>query len=185
MAAHDADNLVARATVPEVRVLGGDDWALLRDIRLRALRDSPSAFGSTYEREVGFGEADWRRRLEDAASVNVLAELGGRPVGMAGGFPDLPGLLHVVAMWVEPDARGRGVGHALLRAVEDRARERGLGLHLDVNTANAAARRSYERFGFRTTGETRPLREGSAELVERMLLTDPSALQRHTAENPA
>jgi ribosomal protein S18 acetylase RimI-like enzyme len=185
MATHDADNSGIK-----VRVLCGDDWAVLRDIRLRALRDSPSAFGSTYEREAGFAETHWRERLEDDSSVSVLAEVDGRPVGMAGGFPDLPGLLHVVAMWVEPSTRGRGVGHALLRAVDDRARDRGLGLHLDVNTTNATARRSYERYGFRATGETRPLREGSEELVERMVLTDPtradpSLLQRHTAENPA
>jgi GNAT superfamily N-acetyltransferase len=170
--------------VVTVRVLGGDDWPSLRDIRLRALRDSPSAFGSTYDHEVGFTETHWRGRLESDDSLSVLAELDGRPIGMAGGFPDLPGLVHVVAMWVEPGARGRGVGHLLLGAVEDWANSRGLGLHLDVNTRNATARRSYERYGFRATGETRPLREGSAELVEQMVLTDPSPLQRHTAKNP-
>ena len=180
MTTHGADS-----SAPVVRVLRGDDWAVLREIRLRALRDSPSAFGSTYTREAGFDETHWRTRLETDSSVSVLAELDGAPVGMAGGFPDLPGLLHVVAMWVDPAARGRGIGPALLRAVEHWAHERGLGLHLDVNTANATARRSYERYGFRATGETRPLREGSDEVVERMLLADPSPLQRHTAENPA
>ena len=39
-----------------------------------------------------------------------------------------------------------------------------------MNIANTAARRSYERYGFRGTGETRALREGSAEVVERMVL---------------
>ena len=156
---------------PSARVLSGDDWATWRDIRLRALRESPSAFGSTYAREVAHPEARWREELDDPDSVSVLVEAGGRPVGMAGGFPDLPGLLHVVAMWVDPVARGRGVAHLLLRALEDRAAERGLGLHLDVNAANAVARRSYERYGFVGTGENRPLREGSAEVKERMVLT--------------
>ena len=93
---------------PSARVLGGDDWATWRDIRLRALRESPSAFGSTYDREEAFPEAVWRDELAEPASVSVLVEAAGRPVRMAGGFPDLPGLLHVVAMWVDPVARGRG-----------------------------------------------------------------------------
>ena len=43
-----------------VRATVVDDWQVLRDIRLEALRDAPAAFGSTYERESGRGEARWR-----------------------------------------------------------------------------------------------------------------------------
>lgn len=154
----------------DVRLLGGDDWQVWREIRLRALRESPSAFASTYAGEVTQPEGFWRDRLGNPDAVSLLATEDGTPVGMGGGYPDRPGLLHVVAMWVEPSSRGRGVGHALLRAIEGWADTRGLALHLDVNVANAAARRAYERYGFVGTGETEPLREGSAERVERMLL---------------
>jgi len=156
-----------------VRVADADrDWTTWRDLRLRALRDSPSAFASTYEREVGFAETQWRQRL-GGDGVAVLATVSGDPVGMAGGFRDLPGLLHVVAMWVDPGHRRRGVGWALLRGLEEWADAHGLRLHLDVNTANTAARTSYERYGFVASGETRPLREGSREVVERMVLFRP------------
>lgn len=153
-----------------VRQVGGDDWRLWREIRLRALQDSPDAFGSTYAREVRFIEADWRCRLEDPDAVSVLALDGTRPVGMGAGYSDLPGWLHVVAMWVAPSERGRGVGQSLLHAIHSRADARGLRLHLDVSTANPRARRVYERYGFRVTGETRPIRTGSSDLVERMVL---------------
>jgi GNAT superfamily N-acetyltransferase len=153
-----------------VRVLTGDDWERWRDIRLRALRDTPDAFGSTYEREVAFREELWRERLEDPASVSVLALDPGGPVAMGAGFPDAPGLLHVVAMWVAPQARGRRLAHSVLQVIETWAGTRGLGLHLDVNTGNRAARRSYERYGFVGTGETRPLRDGSPQTCERMVL---------------
>jgi GNAT superfamily N-acetyltransferase len=159
---------VSRETT--VRLLGGDDWPAWREIRLRALQDSPSAFGSTHARETGFTETDWRRRLEDPDAVSVLALDGARPVGMGAGFQDLPGWLHVVAMWVDPGARGRGVGHCVLGAIHRWADDRGLRLHLDVSTTNPQARRAYERFGFAVTGETRPLRAGSSEVVERMVL---------------
>ena len=35
-----------------VRETVAGDWQALRDIRLEALRDVPTAFGSTYEREA-------------------------------------------------------------------------------------------------------------------------------------
>jgi len=157
--------------VSDVRVLGPDDWPSWREIRLLALLDSPDAFGSTHAREVAFTDEDWRGRLESGESVSVLAEdAAGRAVGMGCGFPDRPASVHVVAMWVAPHARGRGVAHDVLRCIEAWAAERGLGLHLDVNTRNTVARRSYERYGFVATGSTRPLRTGSTDLVENLVL---------------
>ena len=158
------------STVTTVREVGGEDWRVWREIRLRALQDSPDAFGSTYARELGMTEADWRRRLGDPDAVSVLAFHGTASVGMGAGFSDLPGWLHVVAMWVDPGARGQGVGQSILRAIHGWANTRGLRLHLDVSTTNPGARRAYERYGFTVTGETRPLRDGSTELVERMVL---------------
>ena len=65
-------------------------------------------------------------------------------------------------MWVTPDARGAGVGRALLDAVAAWARDRGLErLVLSVTTTNDGARRFYETCGFVDTGERSPLREGS------------------------
>ena len=152
------------------RVLGEDDWPTWRDLRLRALQDSPAAFGSTYARERNYTPDEWREHLKEPDEVAVVAETAAGPAGLAGGYPDLPGLLHVVAMWVDPAARGQGIAHLLLDAIDGWARERGLRLHLDVATGNAVARRSYERYGFVATGETRPIRDGSADRVERMVL---------------
>ncbi len=154
----------------EVARIQAADWPQWRDLRLRALQDAPSAYGSTYAREAAFGEADWRGRLEDPGQVAVLARTGGSTVGMGAAFTDLPGWLHVVAMWVDPLWRGRRVGHRVLDDVRAFADERGLRLHLDVALGNQAARTSYLRYGFVPTKETRPLREGSPELVERLVL---------------
>jgi ribosomal protein S18 acetylase RimI-like enzyme len=52
-------------------------------------------------------------------------------------------------IFVEEEARGSGVGRALVEAAFDRARERGCArMELDVNEANAAALRLYESMGF-------------------------------------
>jgi RimJ/RimL family protein N-acetyltransferase len=62
------------------------------------------------------------------------------------------------------------VAHAVLDALRCWAEDRRLLLHLDVQSANHAARRAYETYGFRATGTTRPLREGSPDITERMVL---------------
>jgi len=135
--------------------MGPDDWRLVRDVRLAALRDAPTAFESTYEREIAFGEADWRRRF-GPRSVTFLAYLPeASPAGMAGGLEDQASVVELVAMWVAPAARGRGVGEALVDAVSGWAKPRDL--HLWVTEGNAPARALYERCGFVPTGEREPL----------------------------
>ena len=153
-----------------VRQTTGDDWKVWRDLRLRALQDTPTAFGSTHEREAAFTEADWRDRTSSGDGISVLAFLDDVAVGMGGGFRDLPGWLHVVAMWTEPSWRGHGAGSAVLEHLKAWSAAAGLRVHLDVETGNQGARRLYERAGFVLTGETRPLRDGSSYSVERMVL---------------
>lgn len=151
--------------MPLVREVGPDDWRALREIRLAALQEAPYAFASTYAREAAFGETDWQRRISNGitffayltAAGGVPAD-GGDPAGLAGTFQDEPGTAELVGMWVRPQARGRGVGEALVSAVSDWARARGLAaLHLWVTETNSPARRLYERCGFKPTGERQPL----------------------------
>jgi ribosomal protein S18 acetylase RimI-like enzyme len=157
----------------EVRRATPSDWEVLRDVRLRALADSPSAFGSTLAREEAFGETDWRRRLESGHCF--LAWADGRPVGCVGGVADeeLPDEYQLVAMWVEPAHRGTAAATQLVEAVCDQARADGaVAVRLSVADGNDRARRCYERLGFAPTGERRPLPSNPAigmELLRRSL----------------
>lgn len=87
-------------------------------------------------------------------SLVLLALLDDRAVGVAVcffGFSTFQGrpLLNVHDLAVLPTARGRGIGRALLAAVEEQARARGCGkLTLEVLDANARARGLYASFGF-------------------------------------
>ena len=151
----------------EIREIDADGWQAVRDVRLAALQDAPSAFASTYQREVAFGEADWQRRI--ARGGNFLAyvpALGSAPAGIAGGFEAGPGTIELVSMWVKPEARGHGVGQALVQAVVDWARARGAArVHLWVAENNGHARLLYERCGFLPTAECQPL-PSNAEVTE-------------------
>jgi GNAT superfamily N-acetyltransferase len=134
-------------------------WDTMRDVRLAALRDAPQAFGSSYQREIGFTREDWLARLARGANFLAYAdEFGPVPAGLVGGFVPQPGTAELVSMWVHPRARGLGVGRALVAAVVRWAADEGhQSVHLWVTENNESARRLYERCGFTLTGERQPL----------------------------
>jgi ribosomal protein S18 acetylase RimI-like enzyme len=145
----------------EVRRLGPDDWDAFREIRLRSLADSPDAFGSTLDREQEFTEDDWRRRL--SGPVYAVTDPG--PVAVGGLF-DKEGVFHVWGMWTDPAHRGRGHARRILDALIAPDAD----AVLDVNVTNAPARAAYERYGFVATGRFEPLRPGSDQRMERLVL---------------
>ncbi len=156
-----------------VREITADDWQLMRDVRLTSLAEAPYAFGSSYEREAAFTEATWRGRFNEQSVTFVAHEesAGPGPAALAGVYvkgedPDL------VAMWVRPAARGRGVGEALVAAAASWVKARDLAtLFLWVTESNAPARRLYERCGFIPTGENMPLPSDPALRAIRMRST--------------
>lgn len=169
---------------PGLRRLGADEWPILRELRLAALRDSPEAFASTLERELSFDEQTWRSRCE--TSCYLLAEIDRRPVGMAAvivlaGDPpavspfDTPvpegAELHLVSMWVDPLSRGRGISRLLIEGLATAAAERGgTALFLWVVGTNDAAVRAYEKAGFTRTGDRAPLPHSPEVTEEKMRL---------------
>jgi ribosomal protein S18 acetylase RimI-like enzyme len=84
----------------------------------------------------------------------LLAFVDDDPVGVAVCFFGLStfrarALLNIHDLAVLPQHRGHGVGHALLRAAEERARRRGCcRLTLEVRDDNTTARTLYRRSGF-------------------------------------
>lgn len=89
------------------RAVAGDE-ALLRELRLQALADSPAAFGSTYERELARQPEDWQRWISPGATF--ILEAAGQPRGIVAAVRDAEseGVVQLMAMWVHPEARGSG-----------------------------------------------------------------------------
>ena len=144
-----------------VRSVQSKEWASLRDIRLRALADAPSAFGSSLAREQDRTEADWRRWLENRdGTMFACVDDDEAWVGIAGTYveDEDPDLVWVVSMWVAPEARRRGAGRLLLDTCVDWARSRRAHeARLWVTMGNVAAQALYEAAGFRPTGGSQPL----------------------------
>ena len=80
-----------------------------------------------------------------------------------------PGDWYLQAVAVEREARGRGIGTALLTAAFEQARTSGADrLTLDVDVENGRARSLYERFGLRVAATSRPARLLGGAAVHRM-----------------
>jgi GNAT superfamily N-acetyltransferase len=135
---------------------------VFKAVRLRALQDSPFAFGSTYARESQFTDDEWLRRAENWNGLNgagFLAIDEKEACGIAGSFLDERDSTQarLVSMWTAPTHRMRGVGALLVRAAEDWARNAGAGaMRLMVTSHNPSAQLFYERLGFTYTGVVEP-----------------------------
>ncbi|GAA5504616.1 GNAT family N-acetyltransferase [Novipirellula caenicola] len=135
------------------------DVDLFRSIRLRALQDSPGAFGSTYEAAIRRDHASWRDQIlstSDGIDRNTqFAFAADQCVGLAALYRDQDTASgEIVQMWVDPDQRGSPAASILLGQLRVWAAE--VGIHhlvLSVTSINGRAIKFYEKQGFRSTGE--------------------------------
>ncbi len=134
--------------------LDAPDGARLLSIRLRALRDAPDAFGTTWQEAAALHLEHYDRQLDLLATF--VATIDGWDQGLVRGAPhdELKAAGYLMSLWVAPEARRQGVGSALVEAVTEWARASGLRrLLLDVGEANTAAISLYTSKGFVPTGE--------------------------------
>ena len=135
---------------------------VFKEVRLRALRDTPRAFGSTHARESLLTDAEWIERASrwnGEKGVGFLAMDDGVACGIAGSFLDENDATRaqLISMWTAPTHRRQGVGRLLVDEVAGWARLRGARtLLLTVTSVNDPAMRFYERLGFVRTGRTEP-----------------------------
>lgn len=85
----------------------------------------------------------------------ALIEHDGRPAGRLY-LSQMPTLVHVVDISLLPEARGRGLGSALIEGVQYKARGLGKGVSLSVEMNNTRAQRLYQRLGFFVTATAAP-----------------------------
>ena len=148
-----------------VRAAGPQDWQTLRALRLEGLADTPLGFLEQLADAQRHDEAFWRERAQrwtaEPHAGLLFAERDGVPVGMLGLTADpswVPtGVVLVVAVYLQPAARGAGALGLLVGRAEAWARAHGADrLRLEVHEDNARALRAYARVGFTDTGERSP-----------------------------
>ena len=142
----------------EIRRLAPADAPTYREVRLRALRDHPEAFTSSFEEEALKPPAYSSDRLSDTSpAIYWGAFENGALVGTVG--LDRETRLKnrhkatVIGMYVAPEAARQGVGRALLAALLAQARALQLELLvLTVTEGNQGAQQLYLEAGFKTFG---------------------------------
>ncbi|MBC5782756.1 GNAT family N-acetyltransferase [Ramlibacter sp. USB13] len=140
----------------QIRRLAPADALSFRSLRLRALREHPDAFTSSWEEERELGvEAAAARLAGDTAFWGAFQ--GAELYGFVGLEREHRAKNRhkatVVAMFVAPEVAGQGVGRALLSALLAHARSAGLGsLVLTVTEGNERALNLYRAVGFRSFG---------------------------------
>jgi ribosomal protein S18 acetylase RimI-like enzyme len=138
------------------------NFLVFKSVRLRALQDSPFAFGSTYARESEFPDDEWLRRAENwngVTGAGFLAIDENEACGIVGSFLHERDRTqaHLVSMWTAPTHRRMGVGDLLVRTAENWARSAGAKtMSLMVTSHNPSAQLFYERLGFKLTGAIEP-----------------------------
>jgi hypothetical protein len=138
-----------QATTPDIRLANRDDADVVADL-LVAFRDW---FGKSEPATVEI-RASVERIMGDGDGEYLLAFLGEEPVGVCQlryrwsvwtSSPDC----WLEDLFVAEEARGTGLGRALMEAALERARERGCGrIELDVNEQNEPALGLYVASGF-------------------------------------
>ncbi|MBX7211329.1 MAG: GNAT family N-acetyltransferase [Verrucomicrobiaceae bacterium] len=153
--------------MPAVAIASHADWQRVRTLRLAALRDTPDAFGSTFEDEVQRPPEWWIDRLQSSGSTTFIAiEPSESGMAVLGPFHSPPDC-GVFAVWVAPEYRGLGVGDALMQSVIDQASCLGVGrLVLHVGRHNLPAQRLYLRHGFSFTGTGSTLPPPRSHILE-------------------
>jgi GNAT superfamily N-acetyltransferase len=157
---------------------------IFKEARLRALQDSPTAFGATYARESQLTDAEWMERARQSDGVKrvmymaVEDGVGDEKMvcGIAGALIEEAAFqvneatrAQLISMWTAPGHRKKGVGRMLVEEVIAWARSRGVKvLTLMVTSVNPTATKFYEQLGFVRTGRTEPYPNDAAVIEYEM-----------------
>jgi ribosomal protein S18 acetylase RimI-like enzyme len=158
-----------------IEPISRNNVSAFKAVRLRALLDSPTAFGSTYATESALSDDDWLNRAIQCSgdmSTGYLAMDSGMACGLVRATPDDQDVtvVWVESMWVAPTHRRMGIGRLLVDTILTWARLQGsIALKLSVTSNNEPGIRFYKSLGFLPTGKSEPYPNDNA-LVEREMM---------------
>lgn len=140
----------------DIRRLAVGDLQAYRALHRFALSESPHAFVESETNDAARPDSVVEAMLARGEAWGLFhhGRLVGKLVLEALPYDRLSHTRWLHAVYLHPDARGRGAGRALLETATSHARAEGVGLiALWVSAQNIPARRMYEACGFRASGK--------------------------------
>ena len=143
-----------------------ENWQELRQIRLRALEDSPEWFAAKFEVESAKSPEEWKTEFE-AAQWRLITKAnenaGMMAVSKAEPLRDADCWLF--GCWIAPKFRGQRLMDLIIDELDQICRKEGWAKQgLGVWPNNERAIRAYKRYGFYEGGEPRPSRSRPEQL---------------------
>lgn len=139
---------------PALRNLLEQDWALLREIRLRALQADPGVFSSSFASESQMDEAAWRSWLT-SPDVGVFGLFDGSAIigmtGIALRKDDPSGTSAILwGSWIAPNYRGQNLSQQFYEARIAWAKVHPTCTHIIVShrASNHASKAANQKHGF-------------------------------------
>lgn len=161
----------------EIIKLAIEDWQEYKKLRLRALKEDPHAFGSSYSDIVNDPEKEWKRRLENALKGEtnwlLFAKENDRLVGMIGAFMEegATDAVTIIAMYVPREERGKGISKMLMEGILNELSQKSFikKVKLMVNKIQTPAVNLYKKFGFSEVGKLN-FRLGDGKLADELVM---------------
>jgi ribosomal protein S18 acetylase RimI-like enzyme len=138
----------------EIKKLPLERWEDYKNLRLRALKNEPRSFGSSYQEEVSLSKEVWLSRMNNA----LFALKDDKPIGMVvyifENRLNSKHIAHIYGLYVDEEFRNQGIGLrlmyqaiALIHENKDIRK-----VELAVNPEQNFAVRLYNRCGFNSIG---------------------------------
>jgi ribosomal protein S18 acetylase RimI-like enzyme len=141
-----------------IRKLNAEDAMIYQNIRLKALKDNPTAFSSSYEEEKNRDIEGVKDRLSQSNAHTFGAFDNDLLIGIISLVTEsrikTRHTADIYGMYVNPSYRKQGIGKKLVEHVISIAKRKGVieKIRLSVTDSNVEAIKLYESVGFKTYG---------------------------------
>lgn len=134
-----------------------DKWEDYKNLRLKALKENPEAFGQTYKEVLLRTDEQWKTLLKSSLDGRkrwvLFARLNGKLVGMVSGtaMKTISGGVKIQEMFVIPKVRQKGVATMLMQSLIEQLQKNSEKkvLRLGVFASQLKALKLYKGLGFK------------------------------------